>query len=84
MSAFEMDEPFDLPVEYQGRETMYPARLVKRGYSYKIHVEADGQEVIFELDEERNFRAIFESADKKPIRLEIVKAIGEALEKHLR
>ena len=47
-------------------------------------VQIAPQEVIFELDEERNFRAIFESGDKKPIRLEIVKAIGEALEKHLR
>ena len=84
MSGIEINEPFDLPVEYQGKEMMFPARLAKRGYSYKIHVEVEGHEVIFELDEERNFRAIVESGDKRPIRVEIIKAIGEALEKHLR
>jgi hypothetical protein len=63
---------------------MFSARLVKRGYSYKIQVEVEGQEIIFELDEERNFRAIMETSNKRPIRVEIVKAIGEALEKHLR
>jgi len=79
-----MDQPFDLPVVMNGNEIIYPARLIKRVYSYKIHVQVDEQEIVFEPDEERNFRAIIENSDKRQVRIEIVKAIGEALEKYLR
>ena len=78
------DEPFNLPVEYKGREIILPSRLVRRGYSYTIIVEVDQQEIIFEPDEEQNFRAIQENQSGKSISLEMVRAIGEALEKHLR
>lgn len=84
MSGFEIDEPFDLPVVYKGQEIELSSRLVRRGYSYKIHVDVQGQEVIFEPDEERNFRAMIEHPLQSVISQDIIHAIIEALEKHLR
>lgn len=84
MSAFQTEEPFDLPVMYKGHEVVLPSRLVQRGYSYAIYVEVEGVEVIFEPDEERNFRAIFDSHSASPVTRDIVEAIMVALEKHLR
>lgn len=83
MSDFLIDEPFELPVDYKGQEIIIPGTLKRRGYSYKIHMEVDGQEIIFEPDEERNFRAINESAAGGTVSIDIVRAIGEALEKNL-
>lgn len=79
-----MDEPFDLPVEYNGKKLIFRARLLRRGYSYKIHVQVDRQEIIFEPDEERNFRAIIENEIDSNVSIDIIRAIGEALERNLR
>lgn len=84
MPAPEMDEEFDLPVEYQGREILFPAQLVRRGYGYKIHVMVDGQEIVFEPDEERNFRAVQMDESGKKISLDVLRAIVDSLEKNLR
>jgi hypothetical protein len=67
----------------QGKDVIFLSRLLKQGYSYTIHVEVDGQEIIFEPDEERNFRAISEN-NNSTVSIDIIRSIGEALEKHLR
>ncbi len=84
MSGFQIDEPFSLPVEFKGKEIIIPGRLVRRGYSYKIHMEIDGRDIIFEPDEERNFRAVSETVEGNTVSIEIIRAIAEALEKYLR
>ena len=84
MPDFQIDEPFSLPVEYKGKEIIIPGRLVRRGYSYKIHMEVDGGDIIFEPDEERNFRAVSENVVGSGVSIEIIRAIAEALEKYLR
>lgn len=84
MTGFQIDEPFELPVDYKGKEIIIPGTLRRRGYSYKIHMEVDGQDIIFEPDEERNFRAINENTGGIAVPDEIIRAIGAALEKHLR
>jgi hypothetical protein len=83
MSDFYKDESFNLPIEYNGREIILPGTLKRRGYSYKIHIEVNEQEIIFEPDEERNFRAISEN-NNFAVPLDIILAIGKALEKYLR
>lgn len=85
MPGLQFDESFELPVEYEGGELLLPAKLVRRGYGYKIHVEVDSHEIIFEPDEERNWRAVMDNSPvAKNISLGIIQAIIEALEKHLR
>ncbi len=49
------EEPFELPVIFKGGELMLPAKLVQMGYTYKIFVTVNEQEIIFEPDEEKEF-----------------------------
>ena len=58
-----MNEVFELPVHYHGKEHELPARLHVFGLSYKIEVELNGSFVFFERDEERNWRAIADGSN---------------------
>lgn len=53
-----MDEPFLIPVSYLGKDLEYEGRLHIMGYIHKIEINIDGIPVIFEPDEERNYRAL--------------------------
>ena len=78
-----MDELFDLPVSYKGIEILFPAELLVMGYVYKIKVDVYGQEVLFEADEERNFRALSdpENPDNwNAIDRELLQAIAHSIE----
>ena len=78
-------EDFDLPVLHNGREELLPARLMRMGYSYKIVVQVGECEVIFEPDEERNFRAVIENDElRHKIDFGLLRSVGEALEKNFR
>jgi hypothetical protein len=74
-------ETFILPVEYNGKEFEFETSLQRFGYVYKFHVDVNGKEIIFEPDEEKNFRAIIpfgESMDHETD-VELLKAIAETL-----
>lgn len=78
-------EAFELPVQFKGHERLLPARLVRFGYSYRIYVQAGDAEILFEPDEERNFRAMVEDAvARDKIDVELIRAIVEALENNFR
>lgn len=76
-----MNEDFELPVSFKGKEWLFPARLIHFGYGYKLEVEVEGVLLVFERDEERNWRAISDAstADKK-ISIELAKQVGQAIE----
>lgn len=82
MDGYRSDTAFELPVTYRGEPFTLPAKLVRYGYTYKVFVEVDGWQIIFEPDEERNLRVIVEGAPEG-IDREKVRAIGEALERYL-
>ncbi|RYD56628.1 MAG: hypothetical protein EOP56_11285 [Sphingobacteriales bacterium] len=75
-------EGFELQIEYKGEVLTLPARLIVQGYTHKIAVEVFGTEVLFEPDEERNYRAIIseEHAQKLPD-LQLLKMIAEEIER---
>jgi hypothetical protein len=78
-----MDEGFDLPVFYKEKEIHFPARLLTMGYVYKIEVDVFGQPVLFERDEERNWRALVVSSSDGQHRdtdIELLKIIGQTIE----
>lgn len=52
-----MEERFTLPISYKGKEQSVDFTFRKLGYTYKISAWIDGQEVLFEPDEEGSFRA---------------------------
>ena len=73
----------EIPVTYRGEEFSFPAQLVLTGYAHKIQVEVDRQIIMYEPDEERNYRAVLTSAQlKKGIKLDIqlLKAIAAVIQ----
>lgn len=50
--------PFRRTVRYKGQELMLKASLVVTGYTHKFNVDVNGQIIVFEPDEERNYRAV--------------------------
>lgn len=84
MQGYREETPFELPVVYRGEELLVPAKLVRFGYTYKIFVELDGREIIFEPDEERNLRAVMEGHGSETIPIEKISAVGAALDRYLR
>ena len=82
-----MEEEFQLPVSFNNKELNFPARLLNYGYSYKLEVSIDDTKLLFERDEERNWRALISyediMADKK-ISVELVKAIALSIEEILK
>ena len=75
---------FELPVEYKGKELLFPAELLPMGFTHKIKVTVDGTEIMFEPDEERNYRAMVTDAEmhkrdhlNKPLLQEICKTLDQ-------
>jgi hypothetical protein len=78
-----MDEPFELPVSYKGKELLFTSQLLMLGYTHKFQVNVNGQEVLFEPDEERTYRAIVEPETQqsaKHMDIELLQAIADAIE----
>jgi hypothetical protein len=77
-----MAEEFQLTVHYKNEDRDFNAELRPMGYSYKIAVFIDGNPILFEPDEERNYRAVFPEGivPDKPPPLDLVQAIAIALE----
>ena len=77
-----MAEQFDLPVEYKGKEHYFKAVLNVYGHTYKFHVDVNGQTIIFEQDEEGNYRGVINYEDlnnKSKTDKELIKAIAEII-----
>ena len=53
-----MNEPFILPVNYQGTEHEFKARFERYGYTHRIAVLIDDHTYTFEPDEGGDYRAI--------------------------
>ena len=78
-----MDEQFELPVKYKGEELMLNASLIVTGYTHKFCVDVNGQNIIFEPDDEGSYRAIipYDDIDKnKSVDIELLKEIAKAIE----
>jgi hypothetical protein len=42
LSLANMDEGFELPISYNGKELLLPAKLIQFGYTYRIEVTING------------------------------------------
>jgi hypothetical protein len=73
-----MDD-LEIKVSYNGRDFVFPLKLAKYGYTYRIEVMVENVPVIFEPDEEGNFRVIVEESDL-PIEKTLLAAIAEKLQ----
>ena len=82
-----MDEDFEIPVQYRGKEEQFTARLLPMGYVYKIEVEVHGTPVLFEPDEERAWRALVDPELPlvgKPPEPGLLQAIAASIEEILK
>lgn len=71
-----MEHYFDLPVVYKGEERNFKGRLATFGYVYKFYIVVDGRELVFERDDEQQYRVLTEENDKgKPVEPELMQAI---------
>ena len=78
-----MEEEFELPVKYKGEEQMLNAKLIVTGYKHKFCVDVNGQNIIFEPDDENIYRAIIPYDDipkSKHVDIELLKEIAKAIE----
>lgn len=66
-----MNEPFNLPVIYQGETKEYEARFERFTYTHRFIVLIDGETFTFEPDDEGNYRAIGK-ADTDPTLLQAI------------
>jgi hypothetical protein len=76
-----MPESFELPVTWQGEEILLPAEFLNIGYTHRIKVFIDGTSVIFEPDEEKDYRAIIEISNAAiHIQQGLLQAVSETLQ----
>jgi hypothetical protein len=82
-----MDEEFEIPVFYKNQRLSFTARLLNYGTSYKIEVIIDKMRLLFEPDEERNWRGVIpyeEVGSTKNPDKDLIKAVGASLEELLK
>ncbi len=78
-----MTEPFELPILFNGEKMSFDAQLLPYGYVHKFKVNVNGEEVTFEPDEERNYRAIVDPQtgnNMKQSEIDLLRKIAEALQ----
>ncbi len=74
---------FELPVIYNNKELVFAGKFLDYGYSSKIEIEIEGTKVLFEPDEERNWRALISFEDlqaNKKLNQDLLKTIAEAID----
>jgi hypothetical protein len=76
------EESFILPVEYQHKTIEFPALLRIFAHTHKIEIQVGETAIVFEPDEERNYRAVVnpEEVHLRQIDTSLLKAIAGALE----
>ena len=77
-------DTFDIVIEHRGVTRTFRASFGKYGYSYRFIIDINGEQIVFEPDEERNLRAITTSTSQlNSTTRELVELIGIELQKQL-
>ncbi|SFP79987.1 hypothetical protein [Parafilimonas terrae] len=76
-----MEHYFELPVTINGEEKYFKGRLATFGYVYKFYIIVDGQELVFEKDDEQQYRVLSEGVKEKGIDPALIQAIVTILDK---
>ena len=75
-----MEEIFEIPVLYKGKELYFPAEVIRYGYVHRILINVDGQLLFLEKDEEGSYRAIVDEKNTKELDRVLVQAIVLSVE----
>lgn len=77
-----MEYDLELPVTYKGKELLFPLKVVPQGYVYRFLVKIEEAEMIYEKDDEGEYRAVIAKPDEYKGKLperELLEAIGEVI-----
>ncbi len=75
-----MEYFFELPVTYNDKDLLFTGRLVTYGYVYKFHILIEGQELVFERDNNEEFRVVAgEHGITKQIDQGLIASVSEVL-----
>lgn len=76
-----MEDTFQIPVTYQGKELEFDAQLLHLGYTRKIQVDVYGIIVFLEKDDEGKYRAVLaDILNESKVDKELIKEIVQSLE----
>lgn len=78
-----MYETLELCVEHGGELKCFPAVFSQYGFSYRITIDIKGTVVIFEPDEEREWRARIEDGTPTKEATELIPLVAEKLKELL-
>jgi hypothetical protein len=67
-----MEETFSITVCYNNQERDFEATFQLFGYTHKIAIVVDGTPILFEPDEERNYRASLPFGETTKIKIDIL------------
>ena len=56
-----MEQEVDIPVTYKKQEVIFKAQLIQHGYLHAFQIDVNNIPVLFEPDEERNYRAVIDT-----------------------
>jgi hypothetical protein len=76
-----MNEAFEIVVTYKNETYSFNAKLLQYGYTHRIIVSVNNRDVIFEPDEERNYRAFADPRDPENANRELDVGLLEAIAK---
>jgi hypothetical protein len=82
-----MNEPFELPVLFNGKQFSFPGQLHLYGYSQKIEVLVNDLSILYERDEEGAWRALVDPSEvqnHKAVTVELLQAIADSIEEILK
>lgn len=75
-----MDDGFILMIEYKGKSYELETKFVRIGFIHQFHVHIDGRTLVFEFDEERNYRVMDASGNaSRPMDAELIEAIVQRI-----
>ncbi len=78
-----MPDQFNIPVICKNEEKEFTVTIVRLVYSYQLHINVDEQSLVFEPDENREFRLIKMSWQKedeiKKLDVNLIEAIAAKL-----
>ena len=77
-----MNEPFMIPVIFQGTEHEFKARFERWGYTHRIAVLVDDTTFVFEPDEEGAYRVLTQKDEQLSpgaINVDLLKAVADKI-----
>ena len=78
-----MDSEFQIPIIINGKDLSFNACLVTGGYITKIQVSINGEHIIYEPDEEGQYRALVDPesiTENSKISVEILQEIAKTIQ----